>query len=257
MIENNEIKSKFKKKINEVLEIETSLKYLLFEIFVYGSAYIVGGFLRDLINDKKSRDIDIIVDLNHIQLVEIINEAKINYEINRHNGIKLIFNSIEVDMWSIDNNWAFKNKLVKLNENNKLKSIAKGCFYNYDALVINLHTHNFNIQYYKDFVTYSNLEILQKSSSYKILNPTIEANILRAFYLKKLFKIQYSDNTKKYLISKIGSIKDNNKDVVEVLINTKHKYPKYDLILNESEIELYINELIKGAEINNQFTLNI
>src|SRR5690606_21796386 len=116
---------------------------------------------------------------------------------------------------------------------------------------------NFNIQYYKDFVTNSNLEILQKSSSYKILNPTIEANILRAFYLKKLFKIQYSNNTKKYLISKIGSIKDKNKDIVEVLIYTKHKYPKYDVTLNESEIELYIDELVKDAEINNQFTLNI
>ena len=63
MIENNIIKSKFKKKINEVLEIETSLKFLLYEIFVYGSAYIIGGFLRDLINDKKSRDIDILVDI--------------------------------------------------------------------------------------------------------------------------------------------------------------------------------------------------
>ena len=257
MIENNIIKSKFKKKINEVLEIETSLKFLLYEIFVYGSAYIIVGFLRDLINDKKSRDIDILVDLNHNQLIEIISESKISYEINRHNGIKLIFNSVEVDMWSIDNNWAFKNKLVKLNENDKLKSIAKGCFYNYDALVINLHTQNFNIQYYKDFVINSNLEILQKSSSYKKLNPTIEANILRAFYLKKLFKIQYSNNTKKYLISKIGSIKDKNKDIVEVLINTKHKYPKYDSTLNENEIELYITELVKDAEINNQFTLNI
>jgi predicted nucleotidyltransferase len=257
VLENNEIKLRFKKKINEVLELETSLKFLLYEIFVFGSAYIIGGFLRDLINGKESRDIDILVDLNHNKLIEIISESKINYEINRHNGIKLIFNSFEVDMWSIDNNWAFKNKLVKLNEKDKLKSIAKGCFYNYDSLVINLHTQNFNIQYYKDFSINSSLDILQKSSKYKNLNPTIEANILRAFYLKKLFKISYTNNTKKYLISKIGNFKDKNKNILEVLINTKHKYPKYDIILNEEEIKLYIDELIRDAEINNQFTLNI
>jgi predicted nucleotidyltransferase len=257
VLENNEIKLRFKKKINEVLELETSLKFLLYEILVFGSAYIIGGFLRDLINGKESRDIDILVDLNHNKLIEIISESKINYEINRHNGIKLIFNSFEVDMWSIDNNWAFKNKLVKLNEKDKLKSIAKGCFYNYDSLVINLHTQNFNIQYYKDFSINSSLDILQKSSKYKNLNPTIEANILRAFYLKKLFKISYTNNTKKYLISKIGNFKDKNKNILEVLINTKHKYPKYDIILNEEEIKLYIDELIRDAEINNQFTLNI
>ncbi|MDM1521514.1 hypothetical protein [Myroides odoratimimus] len=257
MIEKNVIKSKFKKKIDEVLEIETSLKFLLYEIFVYGSAYIIGGFLRDLINDRKSRDIDVLVDINHDLLIKLIIESKINYEINRHNGIKLILDSFEVDMWSIDNNWAFKHKLVKLNENDKLKSIAKGCFYNYDALVINLHTHNFNIQYYKNFVKNSNLEILQKSSRYKNLNPTIEANILRAFYLKKFFKIQYSNNTKKYLINKIGSIKDKNKNIIKVLINTKHKYPKYDSTLNQNDIELYVTELINDAEINNQFLLNI
>src|SRR5690554_2901132 len=155
-----------------MLNNEQAFKKFLYEIFVYGTAYIVGGFLRDIILKKESRDVDIIVDLSHELLIKIINESGVQYSINRHNGIKVNFDNLQIDLWSIENNWAFKNKLVKLNEEKKLESIAKGCFYNYDSLVINLHTLNMNIRYYSNFYETEKLEILQRKPLYKILNPT-------------------------------------------------------------------------------------
>ena len=257
MINNNILKTEFRKKFDEVLYNNTSLRHLLYEIFVFGSAYIVGGYLRDIINNKKSRDIDIIVDLNHNDLLEIISKSKIEYIINRHNGIKLVLLDIEIDIWSIENNWAFKNDLVKLNEDDKLNSIAKGCFYNYDALVINLHNFNFNIKYYRDFKKTNQLDILQTTPSYKNLNPTIEANILRAFYLRKINNISYSINTKKYLINKIGYLKDKHGNPNIILLNTKSKYPKYDSVLNVLDIDIFITELIIDNELNDQLFLNL
>lgn len=257
MLEYNEIKDKFNSSFSEVLDNNTSLKHLLYEIFVYGTAYIVGGYLRDIINGKLSRDLDIIIDIKHEQLLEILMDSNSEYSINRHNGIKIKYKNVEVDMWSIENNWAFKNNLVKLNDEKKLNSIAKGCFYNYDALVINLHTRNLNIKYYNDFIKNNCLEILQASPLYKILNPTTEANILRAFYLRKLYNVDYSSNTKQYLLKKIGSIKDKNQNSISKLIETKIKYPKYYSVLSNDDLHFYIDELINNNEINNQLLLKL
>ena len=229
----------------------------MYDIFVYGSAYIVGGYLRDFIISKPSRDIDIIVDLENEKLLEIIKNSKVDYSINRHKGIKLYFANVEVDMWSIENNWAFKNELVKLNEKDKLKSIAKGCFYNYDALVVNLHSLNMNIQYYSSFMFDKKLEILQKSPIYKNLNPTTEANILRAFYLKKIYGIDFSGNTKRYLIDKIGEMSDNKLNPISQLELTKSKYSKYDSSLSAEEIEYFIKELYKGNDFDKQIYLEL
>ena len=253
----NELKRKFKLHFGLELNSNPKLKFLMYDIFVFGSAYIVGGYLRDFLNSKPSRDIDIIVDLENKKLLEIIKNSKVEYSINRHNGIKLHFENVEVDMWSIENNWAFKNELVKLNEKDKLQSIAKGCFYNYDSLVVNLHTFNLNIQYYTNFKVEKKLEILQKSPLYKNLNPTIEANILRAFYLKKIYEIEFSANTKRYLIDKIGEMSDNEFSPLSQLKLTKTKYKKYESSLSESEIETSILDLYKGNDFDKQIYLEL
>lgn len=251
-----QLKIDFKVRLNNVLEGNKALKYLLFEIFEQGSAYVVGGFLRDIINHKDSRDIDMIIDLDHATLIKIIKDSGQQYEVNRHRGIKLSLNNIQVDMWSIENNWAFKNKLVKLNEENKLESIAKGCFYNFDSLVINVHNNNLNIKHYIDFINKKELDILQNNPQYKILNPTIEANILRAFYLKKNFNIDYTANTKMYLFNKLGQLRDKGNNPKKVLIETKIKYPKY-AVLSDSEISALVDDVIIDSQINNQMLFNL
>ncbi|NDV45233.1 MULTISPECIES: hypothetical protein [Flavobacteriaceae] len=251
------LKLQFKKHFGTELNNNPRLKFLLYEIFVYGSAYIVGGYLRDFLNSKKSRDLDIIIDLNDEKLIEIIDKSNCQYSINRHKGIKLQFDNIVVDMWSIENNWAFKNELVKLNEKDKLNSIAKGCFYNYDSLVINLHTFNLNIQHYRSYVKNKRLDILLKSPIYKNLNPTTEANIIRAFYLKKKEQIQFSSNTKKYLIDKIGQLKDNGFNPIDILEETITKYPKYQNLLNKNDLDKMINDLYSANQFDNQIYIDI
>lgn len=254
----NKLKRDFNLKINGILDHNISFRHLLYEIFMHGSAYVVGGFLRDLINKKDSRDLDIIIDLNHELLISIIEKSGIQFIINRHKGIKLLLDNLQVDMWSIENNWAFKTKLVKLNDDNKLESIAKGCFYNYDALVINLNSkkQKLNVKFYADFVDKKELDILQSNPQYKILNPTNEANILRAFYLKLTFNINYSGNTKRYLFNKLGQVRDSDKDPAVVLMETREKYPKYQ-VLTEATIREYINQVIIDSEINSQLLFNL
>lgn len=227
-----------------------------YDIFTIGTAYVVGGFFRDFLVNKKSRDVDIIVDLEDEILLEIIKNNNLLYTINRHGGIKIKLVSLEIDIWSIQNNWAFKNNLVKLNEDDKLHSIAKGCFYNYDALVINLSNFNYNLRYFREFMMTKELNILQENSVYQNLNPSVEANILRALYLTKRYNATLTVNSFYYLLNKIGSISDSNKNVVDALIDTKSKYPKYKE-LDKIEIINFIKFLKNDFNPNNQLMLDI
>lgn len=177
MFEECSIKERLKQRIAMTLNQEPELYKLLLQVFVYGTAYIVGGFVRDALMDKENRDIDIIVEIDKPQLYEIIQESSCSYDINRHGGIKLHLSTLDADIWTIDSNWAFENGLVCLKENKKkrLECIAKGCFYNYDSLVVNIHDKSFDIHNFRDFINNKELDILMSSSTYKNLNPTIEA----------------------------------------------------------------------------------
>ena len=240
-MEIKDIKTKFPIHFKIEMEKGNSMS-LIYEIFEYGTAYVVGGFFRDFLENKISRDIDIIVDIDNEKLINIITNNNFNYNINRYGGIKISTKYIDIDIWSIENNWAFKNNLVKLNENDNLNSIAKGCFYNYDALVINLNNFSFNIRYYNDFINSKELKILSKMPKYKNLNPSIEANILRAFHLKKQFKITYEKSTYDYLYDKINSLNYSYSSALERLEQIKIVYPKYQ-ILNTEEISNFIFEI--------------
>jgi len=240
-MEIKDIKTKFP--IHFQIEMDKgNIMSLIYEIFEYGTAYVVGGFFRDFLGNKKSRDIDIIVDIDNEILIKIINNNNFKHSINRHGGIKISTGYIDVDVWSIENNWAFKNNLIKLNENDKLNSISKGCFYNYDALVINLNNFSFNIRYYNDFIKTKELKILSKMPKYKNLNPSIEANILRAFYLKKHFKVSYEKSTYEYLFDKINYLNFSYFNALDRLEEIKIVYPKYNS-LSKEEIINYILDI--------------
>lgn len=245
--QNIDIKKAFQIKFRNLLDEEPLLKELLFTVFVYGTAYVVGGYFRDLLNNKTSRDIDIIIDLDNVRLLDIVAGLKSNYTVNRHGGIKLQLENTDVDLWSLEKNWAFKNKLVKLNENDKLLSIAKGCFFNYDSLVINLHNASYSTRYYNDFLNTNTLDILQKSSMYKNLNPTVEANIIRAYYIKQKFNVSFSENLTDYIIKKVSSLSDQFINGIDRIIEIKNNYPKYN-DLRDSVLRSNISQTIEESK---------
>ena len=147
--------------------------------------------------------------------------------------------NIDVDIWSFESNWAFKNKLVKLNENEKLNNLAKGCFYNYDALVVNVSKFTYNTKFYEAFVEGRELDILQKRSIYKNLNPTLEANILRAILIKKKYGVTFTSHLKGYIYQKMLSLNDVYGNVVDRLMTVRDTYPKYISVSAEDIISAY------------------
>mgnify|MGYP000908847970 FL=1 len=236
---------------------EPILKKVIYDIFQYGTAYVVGGYFRDFLNNKDSRDVDIIVDIKDIKLIDIIQRTGCKYYQNRHKGIKLDLGGITVDLWSLENNWAFKNGLVKLNDNDKLKSIAKGCFFNYDALVINLKDYKYNAEFYLDFQNNGILDILQKTNRYKNLNPTPEANIVRAFYIKEKYNIKFSENLIKYIVLKTIALTDRYKNGLLRILNVKENYEKYQDLDNVKLIRDIIFLVDESKKTTNKLFLDL
>ncbi len=252
-----DIKKGFYSHFNLLLRTEKDMMYFFYEIFIIGTAYVVGGYFRDFINKKKSRDIDVIVEIDSSKLIDLLKETNCIYELNKHGGIKIKFKSIKLDIWSIQDNWAFRNELVKLNDDDKLNSIAKGCFYNYDSLVINLHNFSYNTRYYNEFVSTNKLDIIQLNSIYKNLNPTTEANILRAFYIKLKHGSTFTINTYNYLLKKVGSLNDSyNCNPLDRLLEVKKLYPKYNVLTKEKLIHLLM-DLKQKDNPNDQIILDI
>lgn len=226
-------------KLRGLLDEERSLRNILYQILAEGTAYMIGGYVRDVFEGVASRDLDIVVDINKERLREIVDSDSCIKQFNRFGGVKLKLSNLDVDVWSFDSNWAFKNKLVKLNENEKLNSLAKGCFYNYDALVVNVSKFTYNTKYYEAFIDERRLDILQKRSVYKNLNPTIEANILRAIFINKKYEIQFTSHLKEYLYQKMLSLNDIYGDAVSRLLFVRETYPKYTSVSKEDIVSAY------------------
>lgn len=239
-------KEKFRREFYKVLSEFPEFRLFLLDLFVEGTAYVVGGFLRDLANNKDSRDLDIILNVSPSIIYNSLADRKLQYNINRFGGVKVLFDNFQIDLWSLDNNWSFKNRLIKRNEQNIVDNIASGSFYNYDSLVINIHSLELNVKYYNQCVEKNILDINRKKISYKKLNPTIEANIIRAFFLKEKFNLNFSDDCENYLIRRINYLKDNYDSAINRLIEIKRQYKKYDDELDDEKLKKHIITLLRS-----------
>jgi len=240
------LKKRFASSFREVLSNDIRFRNFIYEVLVEGTAYVIGGYLRDLILNQPSRDLDIMVDLPSDKIRTLIDKSTLDYSVNRLNGIKISLSNFDIDLWSIEHNWAFEKKLIHQNDEYILESIANGCFYNYDALVINVHSNNLFVKHFNEMAKTNTLDILRKNTLYKQLNPTIEANILRAFYLRRKYDLNYSPNCIEYLNSRIGHLSDKYGSAFERLKEYKLRYHKYAALLTDETIKDLI-AYCKGA----------
>ncbi len=239
-------KNKFRIEFYSFLNTHLLFKKFLYDVLVEGTAYVVGGYLRDIVNGVKSRDVDIILNLPSDRLISILESSKLLYSINRMGGVKVRLNNSDVDLWNFENNWSFKNNLVKYNQQYIVENIAEGCFYNFDSIVININDLELCSKYYNECVGKKELDIIQKNDNYKKLNPTIEANIIRAIFLKNTYGLQYSQNCSDYLIRRIIHLRSQYVDFEDHMISLKRNYYKYEQKLSDQALLDGISDIMGG-----------
>lgn len=108
----------------DVLRVMRSLEEI-------GDYAIFGGVIRELAFKKIDffqSDVDIVVNASTSELETILKTFE--YEKNRFDGFRIKNTKWAVDVWSLDNTWAFKKELV---ECKGLESLPYTTFFNWDS----------------------------------------------------------------------------------------------------------------------------
>lgn len=93
---------------------------------------ILGGFVRKILNCKRSRsinmkDIDIVIDLPKSEIKYILRHYKIKFTLNDFGGFKILPDpedtfTTKIDLWSMNDHYPFKYGLLKKSWKNLSKS---------------------------------------------------------------------------------------------------------------------------------------
>ena len=107
------------------------------KIELAGDVILIGGILREFLDHNKIqnlRDIDIIVDVkNESQWSRVIEEYSLRT--NRFGGHKIFCEGLLVDVWRIEQTWAFRENIISCSYNNYIKLLPDTVFLNLDSII--------------------------------------------------------------------------------------------------------------------------
>lgn len=184
------VDSYFKKLRKNYFRIEQ----LLMLLEQKGNIILVGGSIRDiLINNKKPRDIDFIIDTDE-DIGEILTKYE-NCKRNRFGGYKLTVDGIEFDIWKIVDHWAFKKKILET----KVSNLKHSTFLNFDSLFYDITLRKIiDIDIFNKCMNDEILDIILEDK-YIDDNPFKDINVLRMLVIMDKWKLKLSDKSRSYI----------------------------------------------------------
>ncbi|MBN8586527.1 MAG: hypothetical protein J0M37_15665 [Ignavibacteria bacterium] len=237
-IDRGNFKAKFDIKLNLLKIKNPSLDKFLKLLPTDTDIYIIGGFLRSINDSKyKPKDIDLIIDLNSKTLSKYIDSAFKVYEKNRMNGFKVKLSNITLDVWSLENNYAYKYSFTVYKRNPEC--ISMSTFYNYDSISLKLNNKELFSKYYEDCIKRNTLDIVSRNRDYYFNNPKKEFLLLRAIYLRK----KYNFNLSKRLTNIFVNAHTKDDHFVNHLFAQLKSEKKYQNLLRKKDIENFILSL--------------
>lgn len=196
-----------------------------------GDIYLIGGVLReyrDNGNILDLRDIDIVIDVHQKELWQQI----LNHYVPKKNsfgGYKLICSGLVVDIWPLNETWAYRNKIVECVPEEYVKMLPDTVFLNMDSIIYDLKKDIWYDEKYCAAMESRVLDIVL------VDNPRVQLNIIRAMVLKKRYNMTYSDKLKHVISAEIGQ----NEDFINELLRIQEeRYHKNILSVKEIEKEL-------------------
>jgi predicted nucleotidyltransferase len=83
-------------------------------------AWIFGGMIRDIGLFGRggfTSDIDLVIDLSREDLITCLKTLNIHrFSVNKLGGLRFHYKSLDFDIWSINDTWAFKNQIVEFKD---------------------------------------------------------------------------------------------------------------------------------------------
>jgi predicted nucleotidyltransferase len=107
----------------------------------YHNVFVFGGMIRDIglcSAENFNSDIDLVFSGNQKELTSIVSMLDTDeiYE-NKFGGLRLNLGAWDVDIWCVENTWAFENKHVEFNS---INDILKTTLMSWDSALFNVRT---------------------------------------------------------------------------------------------------------------------
>lgn len=207
-----------------------------------GNLYLIGGVLREYIDHKKIihlRDIDIIVDVkDYLLWKEILSQYMKRH--NRFGGYKLECCGLIIDIWAIEETWAYRSGSIQCPPQDYFKFLPDTVFLNIDSIVYDWKKNVWLYEKYREAMRTRVIDVVL------VNNPQLQLNIIRALVLKKRYTMDFS----KKLDSIICNEANNYSSILqfsETLFDEQMR--RYnDAILTKEEIR---EELSRASSIAN------
>jgi len=188
MYSDSQIFQQVNEHFEKLLKERSALRIFLSELTKYGDTLLFGGAVRDILSNKSPRDYDFVVTLRSCLLDRIV--ASYDFIRNRFGGYKFVLDGIKIDVWTLNNTWAFKNKLVSLAPENLTETV----FLNIDSIAINLSRGDVYARRYKEAIENNLLDIVLTA------HPFPEVCVLRSLACKYKYNARISSNLKEFIV---------------------------------------------------------
>lgn len=177
-----------------------------------GNLYLVGGMLREYKDNGKIEslhDMDIIISVKDRnkwnEILEQYNPVQ-----NKFKGYKFICHDLLIDVWEIQNTYAYKEHKIICTPEEYVKNLPKTVFLNIDAIFYDWENDLWLDEFYNQAKDTNILDIVLED------NPHTDLNILRAIILKEKYHMTFSEKLvniiNKYDITELyDSISDLNR----------------------------------------------
>lgn len=199
-----------------------------------GDIYLIGGVLREFRDYERIinlRDIDIIINIkNSILWNDLID--KYPFKINRFGGYKLYFKNLLVDVWKIEQTWAFRNNIIKCNSDEYVKYLNKTVFLNIDSIIYDWKREVWYDELYKNAMETKTIDVVLKE------NPELLLNIVRSLVLKDRYNMNFSDTLKDIIKNQYYEFEDLY-SFINILYNEQiRRYKKEILSIDKIKEQL-------------------
>jgi hypothetical protein len=202
---------------------------LLYTLEPHGNIAIFGGAVRDFLLHgltASPRDLDIVVSTD-LPLEIVIHEFP--FRRNRFGGHKLNLQHRTVDIWLLENTWAFTTGLVQHIGPDTLPNTV---FLNFDAVVYDWAKQELYADLFLKALETNTLDIVLEE------NPFPVVNIARAFVFKKRYGLSFSPRLVRYVHNWVQSVNDPVRDLREAMVSHYGS-----ALLSEAELRIYVDQL--------------
>lgn len=190
-----------------------------------GTLYLIGGVLREFKDNGDIldlRDIDIVIDVEDNGCWENI-LFKFCTNKNRFGGYKLYCSGLIVDIWPLDETWAYKNGIIKCSPEKYAECLTDTVFLNIDAIVYDVKRNIWYDKGYQEAIESRILDVVLEC------NPEVPLNIVRAIVLKKRYHMEFSQGLKSIIRAEKASC-DN---FIDLLMDIQRKRYRKEILSQE------------------------